>query len=221
MPRDARILLYLGRLHPKKGLINLLLGWHHFHRRAYECGGDWHLAIAGWNQVGHEGELKRIVATSAMARSVRFLGLLFGTEKERTYAAATAFVLPSVSEGLPVVVLEVWSHRLPALTTRHCNLAEGFASGAALENPTDSDGIRLDLDRLATGQRRLMGENGWRLCQERFSQSASGDALKAVYRWLLSRGARPDCVMDDRALATAPSVARVQPAADMLSRMED
>ena len=224
LPRNARILLYLGRLHPKKGLINLLHGWRRFHCRADEPGGEWHLAIAGWDQVGHEGELRRIVATSGMGDSVHFLGPLFGAEKERTYAAATAFVLPSVSEGLPMVVLEAWSHRLPVLMTRHCNLPEGFASGAALEIPTSSEGIRLGLDRLAAmsdGQRQLMGEGGNRLSRERFSQSASSDAIKAMYRWLLGRGPQPDCVTDDRAQVAGVSDGRVQPAADMLTRMAD
>lgn len=218
LPANAKILLYLGRLHPKKGLINLLHAWRHFRRRADLAGGDWHLAVAGWDQAGHEDELRRIVITSGMTRSVHFLGPRFRTDKEQTFAAATGFVLPSVSEGLPMVVLEAWSHGLPVLMTRHCNLPEGFANGAALEIPTDGDGIRLGLDRLAAmsdEQRRLMGENGRKLCRERFSQSASGDAIGAVYRWLLGRGARPDCVLDDLAPKAGGSAGRVQPGRDL------
>jgi glycosyltransferase involved in cell wall biosynthesis len=224
LPANARILLYLGRLHPKKGLTNLLHAWRHFRRRADESGGDWHLAIAGWDQAGHEGELRRIVTASGMTRSVHFLGPMFGAEKERTFAAATGFVLPSVSEGLPIVVLEAWSHKLPVLMTRHCNLPEGFVSGGALEIPTDSDGIRFGLDRLAAmsdEQRQQMGESGRRLSRERFSQSASGDAIRSVYRWLLGCGARPDCVLDDLAPAAGDLAGRAQPVRDLLGRVAD
>lgn len=224
LPANAKILLYLGRLHPKKGLINLLHAWRHFRRRGDQPGGDWHLAIAGWDQAGHEGELRRIVTASGMTRSVHFLGPVFGAEKEQTFAAATGFVLPSVSEGLPMVVLEAWSHGLPVLMTRHCNLPEGFAYGAALEIPTDGGGIRLGLDRLATmsdEQRRQMGENGRQLSRERFSESASGDAIRAVYRWLLGRGARPDCVLDDLPPTAGGSASRAQPGRDLTRVVAD
>lgn len=55
-----KVLLYLGRLHPKKGLVNLLHAWA---RANAECGmrnAEWVLAIAGWDQAGHEAQLKRL-----------------------------------------------------------------------------------------------------------------------------------------------------------------
>src|SRR6266481_4869872 len=54
---DRKILLYLGRLHPKKNLANLIRAWKQTpdsHR------GDWVLAIAGWDQAGYERELKKL-----------------------------------------------------------------------------------------------------------------------------------------------------------------
>jgi poly(glycerol-phosphate) alpha-glucosyltransferase len=45
-PAAARVLLYLGRLHPKKGLVNLLRAWAGFDRRAGSNGGEWYLAVA-------------------------------------------------------------------------------------------------------------------------------------------------------------------------------
>jgi len=97
IPASAKILFYLGRLHAKKGLVNLL--------RAWEClatdeAAHWHLVIAGWDQGGHEDELKQLVRQRGLDR-VHFPGPLFGADKHAAYAAADAFVLPSASEGLP------------------------------------------------------------------------------------------------------------------------
>lgn len=194
MPGTAKVLLYLGRLHSKKGLVNLLQAWQMFSKGA---GRDWHLVIAGWDQAGHEGELRRMVRQGSMDR-VHFLGPLFGAEKRAAFAAANAFILPSVSEGLPMVVLEAWAHGLPVVITRACNLPEGVAAEAAVEIGTESGEIRAGLDllaRMSEEQRRAMGHNGFRLCRDRFSQARNSELMRMVYRWLLKRGPRPDCVL--------------------------
>ena len=213
IPADARILFYLGRLHPKKGLIPLLHAWQSF---ASGPGDNWHLVIAGWDQAGHERELRRLANELEIADRVHFSGPLFGAQKTAAYSAATAFVLPSLSEGVPMVVLESWSHGLPVLMTPQCNLPEGFASGAALEIGTDSRGIRDGLDRLARmshEQLRRMGANGRRLCLGHFSQARNCERMRSIYRWLLNMGPRPDWVVDDIESASTPrdgkKVARV------------
>src|ERR1039458_6554006 len=58
-----KVLLYLGRIHPKKGLVNLLKAWKQVSGQWSVVGGqrsEWVLAIAGWDQGGHEDELKRL-----------------------------------------------------------------------------------------------------------------------------------------------------------------
>jgi glycosyltransferase involved in cell wall biosynthesis len=120
---------------------------------------------------------------------VHFLGPLYGAEKRAAFAAASAFILPSVSEGLPMVALEAWSHGVPVVMARAGNLPEGFAAKAALEIGTESEEIRAGLDLLA------MGHNGFRLSRDRFSQARNSELMRMVYRWLLKRGPRPDCVL--------------------------
>ena len=66
-----------------------------------------------------------------------FLGPVFGAEKNRCFASATAFVLPAVSEWLPTVVLEVWPHGLQVLMMCHCNLPERFGAVAGREIGTE------------------------------------------------------------------------------------
>jgi glycosyltransferase involved in cell wall biosynthesis len=200
LPEKAKILLYLGRLHPKKGLTELLHGWHGFDGRADLGRGDWHLAIAGWNQSNHEQELRQLAETLSIAGSTHFLGPQFGADKNALFRAASAFVLPSFSEGLPMVVLEAWSYGLPVLMTRHCNLPEGYRFGGALEIDADRKAIGRGLERIARmtdEERRAAGRAARRLCNERFSQQRTSDMTKAVYEWVLRLGPRPDFIVVD------------------------
>jgi poly(glycerol-phosphate) alpha-glucosyltransferase len=154
-------LLFLGRIHPKKGLINALRAWSQIRKpqTAICNSADWQFVIAGWDQGGHENELKAIcvdlglrianygvaenlklnsyklktLLPEAEAADVVFTGPVFGDEKDALLRSADAFILPSFSEGLPMSVLEAWSYGLPVVMTLECNLPEGFVSQAALE----------------------------------------------------------------------------------------
>jgi glycosyltransferase involved in cell wall biosynthesis len=132
LPDNARVLLYLGRIHPKKGLANLLQAWK-VARQAASNDQPWVLVIAGWDQGGHEAELRSLAASLGISGSVLFVGPQFEDAKHASYARADAFILPSFSEGLPMVVLEAWAHSLPVLMTPQCNLPEGFAARAAIK----------------------------------------------------------------------------------------
>ena len=123
---SRKTLLYLGRLHPKKNISNLIRAWSDTFNSQRADG--WVLAIAGWDQGGYESELKRIAAGT----SVVFLGPQFGANKSKCYRECDAFILPSLSEGLPMAVLEAWSYAKPVLVTPECNLPEGFEAAAAL-----------------------------------------------------------------------------------------
>src|ERR1700690_2752582 len=56
-----KVLLYLGRIHPKKGLSNLLRAWKAT-LNSQPSTNNWLLAIAGWDQGGHENELKQLAS---------------------------------------------------------------------------------------------------------------------------------------------------------------
>ena len=118
--------VYIGRIHPKKNLARLVEGWMKAQR-----GPDWRLTIAGWGADEDVVELDRLLA--AAADSIHFAGPVYGAAKQALLAGARFTVLPSLSEGLPMAVLEGWAAGTPALMTRECNLPEGFAAGAAID----------------------------------------------------------------------------------------
>jgi poly(glycerol-phosphate) alpha-glucosyltransferase len=192
-------LLYLGRLHPKKGLISLLTAWHQFRGRR-RVGGSWNLVIAGWDQGGHERELRNLVDRLGIAESVRFPGPAFGADKVSLFKRASAFVLPSMSEGLPMVVLEAWSYGLPVLITPQCNFQQRLTSHAAIYIEANAASVLEGLNRLEnmTGtERRKMGAHGLDLCREHFCPGPIAEKMTAVYRWLAGRGPKPSVVYND------------------------
>lgn len=194
--RGRHVLLYLGRLHPKKNLPALLDAWSALQRDASQMNArDWTLVIAGWDQGGHEAALRqRAQALGLSADAVHFPGPLFGESKAAAYQHASAFILPSLSEGLPMVVLEAWAHALPVLMTDACNLPVGFTTGSAWRITTDSSGIQqglIDLISRTDQERRTAGENGRALVADHFSWQKVGAQMREVTQWLVDGTAAP------------------------------
>jgi glycosyltransferase involved in cell wall biosynthesis len=191
---EARTLLYLGRLHPKKGLPKLLTAWSRLDR---EILGQWRLLIAGWDEGGHQTALRRMAAALNIEGSVTFPGPLFGEDKKAAFHYCDGFILPSLSEGLPMVVLEAWAFGQPVLMTPECNLPEGFESGAALRiEPTEESLKQALTSFMAMDQadRQRIGANGRALAARRFAWPVIAAEMAAVYRWLAGNGPMPASV---------------------------
>lgn len=198
LPADAKVLFYLGRLHPKKGLSHLLRAWAAVRSASGQAA--WHLVIAGWDQGGHEAKLKTQAQQLGISTCVHFVGPQFDAAKHASYRYAEAFVLPSLSEGLPMTVLEAWSHSLPVLMTPQCNLPEGFQAQAALRIDPEPERIAPRLAALFAmpdHERTAMGERGQALVAQRFTWPHIAQQMLSVYRWVLGQGEKPDCVMSD------------------------
>jgi poly(glycerol-phosphate) alpha-glucosyltransferase len=95
-----RLLLYFGRLHPKKGLDNLLSAWKSMFQEN-KLGPGLELIVGGWGDQSYIDHLQRIVENRAADYRVRFVGPQFEEAKRQTYAACHGLILPSFSEGLP------------------------------------------------------------------------------------------------------------------------
>lgn len=195
VPDTAEVLLYLGRLHPKKNLAALLRAWKRASGSA--AAKKWHLVVAGWEQLGHAAELKQL-ATELAAERVHFVGPQFGAEKAEAFHAVSAVILPSLSEGLPMAVLEAWAAAKPVMMTAECNLPEGFLQKAAIPISADIDGIAVGLNELfamSATDRQSMGRRGLSLVQEKFNWSRVASEMRSVYEWSISGGQPPACVV--------------------------
>ncbi|NRB33073.1 MAG: glycosyltransferase [Rhizobiaceae bacterium] len=204
-----KILLFLGRIHPKKGLINAIQAFAKVKNR-----GDWLFVIAGWDQENHLSELHHLCDSLNVSRAsipiselqsrsnisadIAFVGPAFGKEKDLLFRLGDALILPSFSEGMPMTVLEAWSYQLPVAMTVHCNIPEGFAAGAAVELETKIDRLAeklTDFFDLSETKFREMGTYGRTLVEDRFTWPRIASEMIEVYCWLLGERPRPDSVV--------------------------
>jgi poly(glycerol-phosphate) alpha-glucosyltransferase len=194
---NRRVLLFLGRLHPKKGIAPLLKAWAMARSQSPNLSTQWRLVIAGWDDGGHEPGFRQLAAELRIADGVCFCGPLFGEEKAAAYAHAAAFILPSHSEGLPMTVLEAWSHSRAVFATKHCNLPEGFAAGAALEISTSAAEMADVLVRALQNPARLaaIGAAGRQLVERQFTWPHVARQWREVYAWAAGLRSAPNCVL--------------------------
>ncbi len=191
IPAGEQVLLFLGRFHHKKGIHPMLQAWQSVAAEAARAG--WWLALVGY---GDGGQLEQQLRACPVPQAVA-CGPVFGADKQAVLAAATAFVLPSHSEGLPMAALEAMAHQLPCLLSSACNLPEAFRAGAALQAEPDPAALAASLRQLfalTPADQAAMGAAGQALVQERFSWPVVAEQTLELYRWILDGGERPGFV---------------------------
>ena len=109
-------ILYLGRLHPKKGIANLIKAYFSLNESIINS----HLLlITGTGELNYVNSLKELVDSSKYNERVIFLGHKQGVEKEKIYKQSKVLVLPSYSENFGNVVLESLSHSTPVISSKY------------------------------------------------------------------------------------------------------
>ncbi len=136
--RDKRLLLFLSRIHPKKGCDQLIEAF----AQVKDTDSRLHLVIAGPDQVGWTAELQKQAEKLGVAERITWMGMASGERKWGAYRAADVFVLPSHSENFGVVIAEALACGLPVLTTNKVNIwREVEADGAGFIANDDLPGI--------------------------------------------------------------------------------
>lgn len=195
-----KTLLFIGRIHPKKGLRELVLGLAKLKEKQSSLLNSWEVHIAGWDQNGHIDELKYLVKTHGLINDVKFVGPLYGDMKERALCRANAFVLPSFSEGLPMSVLEAWSYELPVVMTDYCNIPEGFEHNCAVRiepTPDDISEKLVFLFQLPNIALAKMGQRGKELVASSFTWDIVAQQTLELYQYLLNKSSKPFFVYED------------------------
>jgi glycosyltransferase involved in cell wall biosynthesis len=135
--RDRRFMLYLGRIHRKKG-CDLLI--HAFIKYAHLDPGL-HLLMAGPDQQGWAEELQQIVARAGLADRVHWPGMIKGDAKWGAFYASEVFILPSHQENFGIAVAEALSCGRAVLLADKVNIAPQIAAdGAGLMQPDTQEG---------------------------------------------------------------------------------
>ncbi len=191
---DLRTLLYLGRLHPKKGIDLLIRAWS-------EIGTvrkDWQLRIVGPGDERYINELNDLVSRLKVPR-VEFVGAVFGSEKQLEYQRADLFILPTHSENFGMTIAESLAVGTPVITTYGAPWSGLEQHGAGWWVEIGIDPLIACLDHAMTKsseQLSSMGELGREWMRHDFSWHEISHKMKRTYAWLLSGGDRPAWVKD-------------------------
>lgn len=196
IPRDTRLLLYLSRVTPKKG-IPLLLKAIGAHRGKMA---ESLLLVAGPDEFDHTRELVAQAEQLGIRKLVRFLGPLYGQTRRDAFEAADAFVLPTYSEGNPLAVLEALGAGLPVLTTRGAPCEYLAEHDCGWWTEIDCTSIAAGLDELLSSDAtrlQQMGTRGREVVRRRFTWTHVAEKMLQTYQWMLGDRSRPDFVLCD------------------------
>ncbi len=191
-PDGPKRLLFLGRVHPTKGVDLLLQAW----RVIQDKCADWELQIAGPDNGGYLPKMQRAARDLALKR-IYFTGPVYGRDKGLLYRSASLFVLPTHSENFGIAVAEALAHGVPVITTRG-------APWQGLETNNCGWWIDCNVDSLADTlqtalclsdqELREYGQRGRTWMQRDYSWSCIGARMLDTYLWLLGGGSAPDWV---------------------------
>lgn len=166
IPENAKVILFLGRLHQKKGIDLLVEALGKMHNSSA------HLILAG-SDYDYQQKIAELVSQKNLGDRVHFTGFVDGERKAALLNTCDVMVLASRLEGLPVSVLEAMAHSKPVIISRACNLPEVAHAKAGIEiaNENVEELVRAlnDFFAMPEDSQREMGNNGIRLVKKQFS----------------------------------------------------
>ena len=188
-PAVERIVLSLGRIHPKKGLARLVHAWSKVEAR-YP---DWRLRIAGPPELGHDNELRALAVSLGLTR-ISVEGPIYGEAKTVAYRYADVFALPTLNENFGLTVAEALAAGTPVISTKG-------APWGGLEREGCGWWIEQGIEPLAAALAHAMalprealkaiGDKGRKWMARDFSWDYVGSSMLDVYLWLARRAEPP------------------------------
>jgi glycosyltransferase involved in cell wall biosynthesis len=191
-PSRDRVVLSLGRIHPKKGLDRLLRAW----ARVESLYPEWRLRIIGPSEGGHEEELQGLARALGLRRA-SIEGPVYGEGKLAAHRAAELFVLPTANENFGLALAEALANAMPAISTKG-------APWSGLEREGCGWWIDPEIEAMATALTRAMalpreslkamGAKGRAWMARDFSWDRVARDVLDLYRWLSGETDAPETV---------------------------
>jgi len=176
--RGKKVILFLGRLHEKKGLDVLVRAF----ARLHGTRPDTHLLIVGPDD-GYETDVRRMIGEAGIEGSVTLTGSLDGDDRLAAMARADVYALPSYSEGFSVGVLEALAAGLPVVISTFCYFPEVETAGAGLITEPDVEQVGTALSAVIDdpGLADRMGKAGRNLVHTGYSWESVASSFIELY----------------------------------------
>lgn len=186
---DAAIVLFLGRLHFKKGLDILIPAF----RKVRDRNANAHLLIAGPENDEYGQQVRKWVKQYHLTDAVHFVGMLQGSDVTQAYVDADVFALPSYTENFGMTVAESAACGLPVVISNQVNIHQEVAkAGAGLVTQCNVDEVADALDTLLRDRelRYAMGQSGRRMVREYFTWESIVQSMSQQYQKVLDGSIR-------------------------------
>ena len=186
--KNIKRLFFLGRIHPVKGVDNLLQAW----SRIENDFSDWELIIVGPDSVGYLDRLKRLTALLKIKR-VRFKGELYGAEKQNEFLQSDLFILPSYTENFGMVAAEALAYGIPVIATKGTPWQDLEKHKCGWWIDINAEAMAHSLSEAMSKSRdqlKEMGLRGREWMEREFSWNKIGYMMKGAYEWI-ERGGKP------------------------------
>ncbi|MDZ4657284.1 MAG: glycosyltransferase [Bythopirellula sp.] len=181
-------ILFLSRLHPKKGVDLLLRAASLLKSQGFKAD----LLIAGPGDEAYVNELKQLANQLGLSDSTHFLGMVRGSVKLSLYELADVFVLPTHQENFGLVLPEALACGTPVVTTRGTDIWRELAeAGATIVENQPSELARAISEILSNAERRLaLGEQGRQYVKNWLAEDKVLAGYEQMYRDTIDRAAQ-------------------------------
>lgn len=178
-------LLFLSRLHHKKGLVELLYSWKVIQNKFY----DWELVICGYDENNYKNKIIEKIKELNLKRVI-LNDFVTGKKKEEIYYSSDLFILLSHSENFGLSIAEALSYKIPVITTTNTpwKKLNKYKCGWCIK--LDTAEIVRTLKKalsISNKERISMGNIGREWMIKDFSDSSIGIRMNAVYKKILKK----------------------------------
>jgi len=193
IPKEAPIVLSLGRITWKKGFDTLIPAFKQVRERISTAV----LVIAGNDEEGYKETVEKLITNNQLQNSVIFAGMVLGAEKDALLEAATAFALPSYSENFGMAPVEAMAHGTAVVITKNVGIADDVErAGAGIvvgEKTEDEDRVDKFADALVKAlenerKGKSMGARGRTLVREWYVPAKVAEQMLCTYNEITSHG---------------------------------
>ena len=176
---DVPKLLFLSRVHPKKGVEQLIAAAAVLRKRGRPCT----VLIAGPGDPPYVAALEQLAIGEGVAESVHFLDMVRGPLKLSLYEAADVFVLPTSQENFGLVLVEALACRTPVVTTQGVDIWRELQSAGAVIAPANPDAIASAVETVLNhAQRESLGERGRGWVMQHLNPARVAGEYAALYQ---------------------------------------
>lgn len=181
---SRKTFLFLSRIHPKKGLLDLVDAWALVRRPG------WRILIAGGDEEGYKAKVESLMRQRGVESDFEFSGFVDGDQKHACFLNADTFILPTYSENFGIAVAEALSYSLPVITTTGTpwsDLLKYNCGWWVAPGVIGISGALVEAMNCDPYELRMMGQRGRQLVSSKYTWDQIGISARQITEWVIDQ----------------------------------